>query len=93
MPLITRLTDLTTGHGCWPARPPIEASPDFFVNDIAVVRLGDNYEVHCCVSCHGGVLSTASPDFYINDVAVGRVGDSVSCGDTVAEGSPDFYVN
>ena len=41
MPGIVRLGDVCTGHGCWPPRPNVEASPNVFVNSIAVHRLYD----------------------------------------------------
>jgi len=94
MPAITRLGDLSSGHGCFPARPSTSASSDVKVNGIGVVRVGDSYATHCCgPSCHGGSLSGGSPNVTANGLAVGRIGDPISCGDTVAQGSPNVSVN
>ena len=88
---VTRLGDLTAGHDGFPPRPSISASPNVTCNNIAVVRLNDSYDVHCNIVpvCHVGVLSTGSGTVTVNGLPLGRVGDSVSCGDTVAEGSPN----
>ena len=47
MPAVSRLGDHCTGHGPWPPRPSTGASPDVFVNGIAVHRKGDSWAVHC----------------------------------------------
>jgi len=47
MPAVVRLGDICTGHGCWPPRQNIEASPNVFVNGRGVHRLGDAWAVHC----------------------------------------------
>lgn len=46
MPGVVRLGDMSTGHGCWPGRPSIEASTNVFVNGRGVHRLGDSWAVH-----------------------------------------------
>ena len=92
MPAVTRLGDNCTGHGCWPPRPNNQASPNVFVNGIAVHRQGDGWAVHCCgPACHAGNLAAGSATVYVNGKQCGRVGDSVNCGSTVAEGSPNVF--
>lgn len=92
MTAITRLGDLSTGHGCFPARPSISASPNVFCNGIPVIRVGDLYAVHCCViPCHGGSLAAGSSKVFVNGLALGRVTDPISCGDTVGQGSPNSF--
>ena len=96
MPALTRLGDNSTGHGCWSARPNDTASPDVFCNGIAVHRLTDHWVTHCCnvfpFPCHDGVESGGSLSVFVNGLAAARVGDPISCGDTIAEGSPDVFV-
>ena len=46
MPPVTRLGDNCTGHGSFPPRPSSGASPDVFVNGIAVHREGDSWAPH-----------------------------------------------
>lgn len=93
MPAVTRLGDICTGHGCWPPRPSISASPNVFANFIPVHRQGDKWAVHCCKSCHGGVLAQGSPNVFVNNKQLGRIADPVSCGSQVASGSPNVFAN
>jgi uncharacterized Zn-binding protein involved in type VI secretion len=91
MPAVTRLGDLCTGHGGWPPRPNNQASPDVFVNNIAVHRQGDSWAIHCNSSCHGGVTSSGSSTVFVNNKQIARIGDPVSCGSTIAQGSPNVF--
>jgi uncharacterized Zn-binding protein involved in type VI secretion len=92
MSAITRLGDLTTGHGCFPPMPSITASTNVFCNGIGVVRVSDVYTGHCCgPACHGGVLAAGSSTVFVNGRALGRIGDLVSCGDHVGQGSSNSF--
>jgi len=92
MPAVTRKGDSGSGHGCFPARPSIEGSPDIFVNGISIHRKGDAWDTHCCGPvCHDGILSAGSGTVFANGKAIGRVGDPVDCGSTVAEGSSNVF--
>jgi uncharacterized Zn-binding protein involved in type VI secretion len=46
MPAVVRLGDNSCGHGCWPPRLNVEASPNVFVNGKGAHRLGDAWDVH-----------------------------------------------
>ena len=92
MPAVTRLGDLCSGHGCWPPRPNIEASPNVYVNGIPVHRETDAWGTHCCPPpCHGSILQSGSSAVYINDLECGRIGDPVACGSLVAQGSSNVF--
>lgn len=92
MPPVTRLGDVCSGHGCWPSRPNDTASPNVYANNIPIHRQSDHWVVHCCPPpCHDGVLAAGSPTVYINNLQCGRIGDPVSCGSTVATGSPNVF--
>tara|TARA_Y100000590_G_scaffold92893_1_gene105130 strand:+ start:2053 stop:2337 length:285 start_codon:yes stop_codon:yes gene_type:complete len=91
MPAVTRLGDVCTGHGCFPSRPNVSASPNVFVNGIPVHRVGDSWDVHCCGVCHSGVLASGSSTVFANVKQVGRIGDAVDCGSSVASGSGNVY--
>ncbi|MBT4131869.1 MAG: PaaR repeat-containing protein [Gammaproteobacteria bacterium] len=95
MPAAARLGDLCTGHGCWPARPNIEASPDVFIDGIAAHRQGDGWATHVCPPSppHGGTTSSGSPTVFVNGSPKARVGDPVSCGSSIADGSPTVVVD
>lgn len=94
MPAATRLGDLSTGHASWPARPNDSASNDVFINGIAAHRKDDHWATHCnpVPVCHDGVASTGSSTVFINGKAAVRIGDSISCGDTVAQGSSNVFI-
>tara|TARA_B100001564_G_C20545123_1_gene626239 strand:+ start:377 stop:664 length:288 start_codon:yes stop_codon:yes gene_type:complete len=95
MPSVTRLGDLCTGHGCFPARKSVSASPNVFVNGIAAHRLNDAWEPHGCPTCtpHSGILAAGSSTVHVNGKAIGRIGDPVDCGSNVAEGSSNVFAN
>ena len=97
MPAVHRQDDLTTGHSCSeggyaPPTTPASFSPDVFVDGKAVVRNGDEITPHQCAgSNHSGVYM-GSHTVFVNNQPVQIVGDPISCGDTVAQGSPDVFV-
>lgn len=95
MPAATRLGDLSTGHGSWPPRANDTASPNVFINGIAAHRVNDHWPTHCnsTPECHDGVLSSGSTNVFVNGLALARVGDVISCGDFVAQGSTNVFVN
>lgn len=87
-----RLGDICSGHGCWPPRSNIEASPNVIVNGSGWHREGDAWAVHCWPSipeCHAGALAQGSSSVKVNGRGAGRIGDPVSCGSSVATGSPN----
>lgn len=95
MPNAVRHRDLSMGHGCFPPRPNVAASPDVFINSRGAERVGDAYTTHRCGKrSHGGVQSSGSPDVFVNGKPLARVGDAISCGDrSGGTHSPDVIVN
>lgn len=93
MPPVTRLGDVCTGHASWPPRPNTSASPNVFVNSIAVHRKGDSWAVHCNHQpvCHASVLASGSGTVFTNNIDTARIGDPVACGSSVAQGSPNVF--
>ena len=94
MPAVTRKGDNCTGHGCWPPRPSTGASPDVFVNGIAVHCQGDAWAAHTCPTIpetHASVLAAGSSTVFVNSKPIGRIGDPVACGSQVAAGSPNVF--
>jgi uncharacterized Zn-binding protein involved in type VI secretion len=93
---VTRLGDKTTGHGPYKPRPATGASPDVFVNNIAVNRLGDTWAPHGGDPAYRGDphpgqignTTAASGTVFVNGKAITRIGDAVEA-DTVAAGSPN----
>lgn len=93
MAAIHRLGDSGSGHGCFPPRPNSGASPDVYVNGIAVHRQGDGWPPHTCGKCspHGGSLASGSSTVYVNGKQCGRIGDPVDCGSVAAAGSNNVF--
>lgn len=90
-----RLSDLCTGHGCWPSRPNVQGSPDVIVNGRPAHRQGDLWAVHCCPAipeCHSSSLAAGSPVVFTNGRQQGRINDPVACGSKVLTGSPNVFV-
>lgn len=94
MPAVTRKGDLCSGHGAFMPSALNEGSPNVFINGLPCGRLGDSYTEHTDgISYHGRNISSGSSTVFANGIPVARVGDSVSCGSTVAQGSPNVNAN
>ena len=89
MPDVTRLGDLSTGHGSFPPQPSIAASSKVLASGKGVVRQGDAYAVHSNgSSSHGGVAQTGSSKVLVSGKQIMRVGDPINCGSSVMVGTP-----
>ncbi|TRW98449.1 uropathogenic specific protein [Paracoccus sp. M683] len=98
MPAAHRKGDIGSGHAChFPPTPATDGSPDVFVNGRSVMREGDSFAAHACVSghapAHGRALAAGSPTVFINGKPAGRKGDSISCGGTAQTGSGDVFID
>lgn len=93
MPATHRHHDLCTGHGCYPSRPNIQASPDVFINGLGAHRRTDDWAGHCCGGCHGGNLAQGSQTVFVNGLDLARIGDPVDCGSRCMNGSPDVFAD
>ncbi len=99
MPAVSRLGDMSTGHGCFPPTALIQTpvSKTFF-NGIkpSVINSGCQHATHCCgIVCHGGTArspSTVASKTYIEGFLAARIGDNIACGDAIAEGSPNSFI-
>ena len=95
MAAAARLGDLSTGHGCF---PPTACSGSTasktYINGIPAQVQGSSYVVHVCgKSVHPVRLaSSGSGTVMIEGKAAIRIGDSISCGDTVGQGSPNTII-
>lgn len=94
MPKATRLGDNDTGHDACPPTALVSASQDVLINGKGAGRVGDSYAPHGCDvhAPHSGAIASGSSTVFINGKAAGRVGDPVSCGGSVAEGSPNVFI-
>ena len=89
MPGVVRLGDMCSGHGCFPGRMSVSASPDCLIEGIPAVRVGDLWENHGCSVCapHDAMQASGSPNVKINGIPVARIGDALDCGSTNLTGS------
>lgn len=94
MPNQTRVGDLDTGHDACPPTALVTGSSDVMVNGKAAGRVGDSYDPHSCPdhASHSGNIAQGSATVFINGRQAGRIGDPVSCGGSVAQGSPNVLV-
>lgn len=94
MPSVTRQGDKNTGHGAHPPVALSSGSPDVFINSMPCGRQSDPYPTHTDgIDTHSGNISGGSSTVFVNGLPIARVNDSVSCGGTVAEGSPNVNAN
>ena len=99
MPAVSRIGDMSTGHGCFPptALVATPVSKTFFNGKLAsVVNSACQHATHCCGPvCHAG--STRSPSSgasktFIEGNPAARIGDNIACGDAIAEGSSNSFI-
>lgn len=97
MPAIVRLTDMSTGHGCFPptscTSTPVEKT---YVNGKKAATVGAEFSSHTCgevthpTSARG--VSEGSSKTYIEGAKAARIGDDISCGDACGQGSDNTFV-
>jgi uncharacterized Zn-binding protein involved in type VI secretion len=93
MPGVTLLSDMCSGHGCFPSRQNVTASSDVFVEGKGIHRQSDHWTNHCCPNqgCHDSVLVSGSSTVFINGLSCGRIGDAIECGSIVMTGSSTVF--
>ena len=87
-----RLGDLSTSDPCGaPPRPNTAGSPNVFINNLPAHRLSDPWAPHACPgsSPHGAVTASGSSTVFINNLPAARLSDAISCGSSIAMGSPN----
>lgn len=99
MPAQSRLNDMSTGHGCFPPTSMVVTPvTKTFFNDIlaGVVDGGCQFATHCCgPPCHDQSTrfpSSGASKTYIEGMPSARIGDAINCGDAIAEGSYNSFV-
>lgn len=99
MPAVSRIGDMSTGHGCFPPTALVTTSvtKTFFNGKLASVV--DNACQHAPHTCgrvtHAG--STRSPSSgasktFIEGKVAARIGDDIACGDVIAQGSSNSFI-
>ncbi len=85
--------DMTTGHGCFPPTRAITASMTVYTDQIANVRVSDQYAAHCCPQkgCHTPVASGGSRTVFSDMLMKQRSTDAMGCGDHCRASSVTTY--
>lgn len=92
MAAASRRGDLSAGHACF---PPTNCTGGVasktFINGIPAQIIGASYTAHRCgKTVHPSrQASSGSGTVYIEGQPAIRIGDSISCGDSVGQGSPN----
>lgn len=97
MPEAHRKGDIGSAHAChFPPSPATGGSPNVYVNDRPLMRVGDAYTPHACVAGHAGphgrALAAGSATVFINGKPAGRIGDAIDCGGSAQTGSGDVFI-
>jgi len=93
MPSITRITDIGSGHSCYPPTQAIEGSSNVIACGKGVFRKGDSLEPHSCSGFgHPRHAQGSSSTVFVNSKGVVRVGDVVDCGGEMITGCSKVIV-
>jgi uncharacterized Zn-binding protein involved in type VI secretion len=99
MPAVSRVGDLSTGHDCFPPTNLITtpvAKTYFNGNLAAVVNSNCKFAAHTCgETTHNTdirIPTSGASKTYIEGNKAARIGDNIQCGDAIAEGSPNSFI-
>lgn len=88
MPPAARMTDMTTGHACFPPTIIAMGSPTVFINALPAARVTDMIVPHVCPPVvHAAPIALGSSTVFINALPAARIGDMIGCTDIIALGS------
>ena len=99
MPIVSVLTDVCTGHECFPPRTNCSACSRTYAENKLIFRQGDAWNVHCCThpdiphGCHDSVQAGHSSTVVVEGKLCARIGDAVACGGVIAgPGAPSVII-
>lgn len=99
MPAVSRKGDMSTGHGCFPPTAMVQTPvyKTYFNGILAgVVDNQCQFVAHTCgLTTHpqeGRTPSEGASKTYIEGKRAARIGDMISCGDAIAEGSTNSFI-
>jgi len=94
MPKAARVSDIGSGHGCFPTTNVVAGSPDVFIEGLPAARVSDPLAAHGCSTCptHGRSIASGSSTVLINGLSAARVGDTVDCGGVIVTGSGTVFI-
>lgn len=89
---MSRLSDITTGHGCYAPSVGVSASPTVFANGLPVHKVGDPFTPHTCgQDVHSDVAAVGSTKVIVNGVPAMRLGDALAPPALMAEASWNVF--
>jgi uncharacterized Zn-binding protein involved in type VI secretion len=90
---MSRLGDITTGHGCHPPVIGATASPNVYVNNLPAHCATNTTVPHTCgTDVHPDVYTLGSAKVMINGQQAMPIGGTLVPGGTVAEGSHNVFI-
>jgi len=90
---ISRLGDITSGHGCHPPVIGATASPNVYVNNLPAHHATNTTVPHTCgTDVHPDVYTLGSAKVMINGQQAMPIGGTLLPGGTVAEGSHNVFI-
>ena len=95
MPSASRLTDMSTGHGCFTPTPVNGGvASKTSIEGLLAAIVGSTHPAHACGSTvHAGrTISSGSGKTTIEGSPAARIGDSISCGDVMGQGATKTFI-
>ena len=78
---LTRIGDITTGHGCYSPSVGVTASVNVKVNGVFAHKVGDTFTPHTCgTDVHPDVAAVGSKKVFINGQPAMRLADTLTPG-------------
>jgi uncharacterized Zn-binding protein involved in type VI secretion len=99
MPAVSTIGDKSTGHGCFAPTALITTpvAKTYFNGKLAaVVDSNCKFAAHSCgITTHNSdirIPSSGASKTYIEGKKAARIGDSIQCGDAIAQGSSNSFI-
>jgi uncharacterized Zn-binding protein involved in type VI secretion len=95
MPAACRLTDSSTGHGCFPPTTVNGGvASKTSIEGLMAAVVGSSHPPHSCgTTVHAGrTISSGSAKTTIEGIPAARIGDSISCGDVMGQGASKTFI-
>jgi len=99
MPAVSTIGDKSTGHGCFSPTAMITTpvAKTYFNGKLAgVVDSTCKFAAHSCgITTHNTdirIPSSGASKTYIEGKKAARIGDSIQCGDAIAQGSANSFI-
>lgn len=96
MPGLSYNNALTAGHEAWPPTNAIASQTKVFVQNIPVLREGDQIIEHAEIKkpyeTHGGAVIARTSKVFVQGIKAAAMADAISCGDTIAQASNKVFV-